>query len=54
MYYRIRFSALVVLALVGCGLVELLHKPTHPGRTPHVVGQGLVLLMMGIIMPETC
>jgi len=29
-------------------------QPTHPGRTPHAVGHGLVLLMMGIMMPETC
>jgi len=28
--------------------------PRHPGRTPHVVGHGLILLMMGIMMPETC
>jgi len=27
---------------------------THPGRTPHSVGHGLILLMMGIMMPETC
>jgi len=29
-------------------------QPTHPGRTPHAVGYGLILLMMGIMMPETC
>jgi len=29
-------------------------QPTHPGRTPHAVGHGLTLLMMGIMMPETC
>jgi len=29
-------------------------QPTHPGRTSHVVGHGLILLMMGIMMPETC
>ena len=29
-------------------------QPTHPGRTPHTVGHGLILLMMGIMMPETC
>jgi len=28
--------------------------PTHPGRTLHAVGHGLILLMMGIMMPETC
>ena len=29
-------------------------QPTHPGRTPHAGGHGLILLMMGIMMPETC
>jgi len=29
-------------------------QPTHPGRTPRAVGHGLILLMMGITMPETC
>jgi len=29
-------------------------QPTHPGRTPHAVGHGLILLMMGIMMIETC
>ena len=29
-------------------------QPTHPGRTPHAVGHGLILLMMGIMMPEIC
>jgi len=29
-------------------------QPTHPGRTPHAVGHGLILLKMGIMMPETC
>ena len=29
-------------------------QPTYPGRTPHVVEHGLILLMMGIIMSETC
>jgi len=29
-------------------------QPTHPGRTPHAVAHGLILLMMGIMMPETC
>jgi len=28
-------------------------QSTHPGRTPHAVGHGLILLMMGIMMPET-
>jgi len=70
-YYRIWCSALVVLAVVGCGCVELRRElcahsehsaaphnhrqqqPTHPGRTPHAVGHGLILLMMSIMMPET-
>ena len=30
------------------------HSLTHPGRTPHAAGHGLILLMMGIMMPETC
>jgi len=29
-------------------------EPIHPGGTPLAVGHGLVLLMMGIMMPETC
>jgi len=29
-------------------------QPTHPGRTPHAVGHSLILLMMGVMMPETC
>ena len=29
-------------------------QPTHLGKIPHAVGHGLILLMMGIIMPETC
>jgi len=29
-------------------------QPIHPGRTPHAAGHGLILLMMGIVMPETC
>ena len=29
-------------------------QPTQPGRTPHAVGHGLILLMTGIMMPETC
>ena len=29
-------------------------QPTHPGRTPHVLGHGLILLMRSIMMPETC
>jgi len=27
---------------------------THPGRTLHAAGHGLILLMMCIMMPETC
>jgi len=29
-------------------------QPTHPGKTPHAVRHGLILLMMGIMMSETC
>jgi len=29
-------------------------QPTHPGRTSHAVGHGLILLTMGMMMPETC
>ena len=29
-------------------------QPTHSGRTPHAVTHGLILLMMSIMMPETC
>ena len=55
----------VLPGCVGCGLVELCAlcesystRPqpttaTHPSRTPHAVGHGLILLM-GIMMPETC
>jgi len=79
-YYRIWCSALVVLAVVGCGCVELRrelcalcegysnlhtvhtahdaaphnHSQHNQCRTPYVVVHGLVLLMMGIMMPETC
>jgi len=81
-YYRIWCSALVVLAVVGCGCVELrrelcalcegycstqctqlttqLHRTTtnhsqhNQCRTPYAVVHGLALLMMGIMVPETC
>jgi len=29
-------------------------QPTHPGRTQHAAGHSLILLMMGMMMPETC
>ena len=29
-------------------------QPSQPGRTPHAVEHDLILLMMGIMMPETC
>jgi len=29
-------------------------QPTHPGRTPYAAGRGPILLMMGIMIPETC
>jgi len=53
----------VLPGCVGCGLVDLrrepclrlttqIHKTT--AYTPHAVGHGLILVMMGIMMPETC
>jgi len=63
--YCMRCSAWVcrlwlVVVLWSC-VVSCVHcvdhsqpQPTHPSRTPHAVGHGLVLLMMGIMMPETC
>ena len=30
------------------------HSQHNQCRTPHAVGHGLVLLMVGIMMPETC
>jgi hypothetical protein len=54
---------LVILHMVFCtGCVELgrklcahsLRQPANQCRIPHAVIQGLVLLMMGIAMPETC
>ena len=82
MYYRIRCSALVVLAVVMWSwvtsrvhcvkvtvrtvtftkctrLTTQLHKTTanhsqhNQCRTPHAVGHGLLVLMMGIMMSET-
>jgi hypothetical protein len=40
----------------ACGVLPgCVHtQPTHPGRTPHAVGHGLILLMMDIMMAETC
>ena len=37
-------------------LTMQIHKTTayKPDRTPHAVGHGLILLTMGIMMPETC
>ena len=29
-------------------------QPTQPGRTPHAVVHSIILLVMGIMMPETC
>ena len=49
-YYCVWCSALVVLAEVGCGCVDLHHKQCALCAVVH----GLVLLMMGIMMPETC
>jgi len=33
---------------------HILCFPLLTGRLPHAVGHGLILLMMGILMPETC
>ena len=65
--YSMRCSAWVCrlwLAVVLCSCVHTAHdaapqdhsqpQPTHPGRTPHTVGHGLILLMMDIMMSETC
>jgi len=55
--YCMRCSAWVCrlwLAVVLWSCVVSQPQPTHPGRTPHPVGHGLILLMMGIMMPETC
>jgi len=40
----------------GCGDVELGHNHSQHNqhRTPYAVVHGLVLLMMGMMMPETC
>jgi len=53
-----------VVSCVHCVKVHTAHdaapqdhsqpQPTHPGRTPHAVGHGLILLMMGITVPKTC
>ena len=42
--------------LLSCGAPQdhSQPQPTHPGTTPHAVGHSLILLMMGIMMPETC
>jgi len=66
-YYCIWCSALLVLAVVlsNCVVSRVLcvhtahdaapqPQPTQPGRTPHAVGHGFILLMMGIMMPDTC
>jgi len=68
-----RAVRLVVLAVVGCGCVELRrelcalceglhtvhtaphnHSQHNQCRIPHAAVHGLFLLMMGIMMPETC
>jgi len=44
-----------VCRLWSCGSVSYSQpQPTHPGRTLHAVGHGLILLMMGIMIPKTC
>jgi len=60
MYYRIGCSALVVLTVVvwcwvvSCEPAPHNHSQHNQCRTPYAVIHGLVLLMMGIMMPETC
>jgi len=47
---------------VGCGWLwscgaaswESSRRSSTEGRTPHALGHGLILLMMSIMMPETC
>ena len=53
-YYSMRCSAWCV----GCGWLWSCGAASWavciPGRTPHAVGHGHILLMMGIMVPETC
>ena len=53
---RILCFALVVMAVVVWELGRKLceHSHHHQCRTPYVAVHTLVLLMIGIIMPETC
>jgi len=54
-YYRVWCSALVVLAVVMWSWdASLRHSQHNQCRTPYAVIHSLVLLMMGIMMPETC
>jgi len=50
-YYRVWCSALVVLDVVMWSWDASQHNQC---RTPYAVIHSLVLLMMGIMMPETC
>ena len=42
---RLWLAVVLWSCIVGC---------VHTDRTPHAVRHGLILLMMGIIMPKTC
>jgi len=64
---RVLLNVVFCTGCAGCGwlwLAVVLYNaapqdhsqppPTHPDRTPHAVGHGLILLMMGVMMSETC
>ena len=53
---RVLLHMVFCIGCVGCGCVELGRKLSQHNqcRTPYAVIHGLVLLMMGIMMPETC
>jgi len=64
LYYCIWCSALVLAVFVWSWVISCVHTAYDPAphnhsqhnkcRTPYAVIHGLVLLMMGIMMPETC
>jgi len=53
---RLWLAVVLWSCVVSC--VHTAHTANHSlhaqCRTPHAVGHGLILLMMGIMMPETC
>ena len=53
--YSMRCSVWVC-RLWSCGAAswESSRRSSTEGRTPHALGHGLILLMMSIMMPETC